>query len=192
MKKIVKKPILILLCAVIALSACLAGCTTNEPGFAVPLSDTTRSALELCTTPHKDSELNQIYRFMLDDNINGKKLNEKYEIQCLRKNDDGYTVIYNGNTRVLVLHFDSNGKWQQADKLHCLYRVIDTRGKFDALKTGDPVTKVQTADPTCYFPFLVDHESTDLKTDHYTEDGYHTTILYDENHQITSVTHEII
>lgn len=192
MKKIVRKPILILLCAVIALSACLVGCTSNVPNFSVPLSDATRSALELCTTARKDSDLTEIYRFMTDDNINAKKLNEKYEIQCLRKTDDGYSVIYKGNTRLLVLRFNDKGEWQKTDKLQSLYRVTDTRGKFDGLQTGDSVTKVQTADPTCFFPFLADPASTDLRSDHYTDDGYHTIVLYDENHNITSVKSEII
>lgn len=191
MKKTIQKPILLLLCAVIALSACLVGCTSNEPNFPVALSDTTRSAFELCAKGYKDSELEEIYHF-IESEKTAKKLNDKYEIQCLRKNDDGYTVLYVGNTRVLVLRFDKNGEWQSADKLHSLYRMTDTRGKFDALEPGDPVTKVQVIDPTCYFPFLADPESTDLKTDHYTDDGYHTTILYNDDATVASVTHEIM
>lgn len=192
MKQFVKKPIILLLCAVLALSACLVGCDKKEPNFPVAVSDTTRSALELCTTARKDGDLEKIYTFMLEDNQDAKKLNDKYEIQCLRKDDEGYDVIYTGNTRILVLRFDSNGKWQKKDKLHCLYRVVDTRGKFDVLKEGDPVTKVQTADPTAYFPFLVDPESTDLRTDHYTADGYHTRITYDNSHNIASVTYGVM
>lgn len=192
MKKTVKRPILILLCALIALSAVLVGCTSNEPNFPVALSDMNRSALELCTTAYKDSELEDIYKLMLDDDVTPKKLNEQYEIQCLRKDDDGYDVIYKGNTRVLVLRFDSDGAWQKADKLHSLYRVTDTRGKFDALQEGDPVTKVQSADPTCYFPFLVDPESKNLRTDHYTEDGYHTVILYNDDFTIASVNYGLM
>lgn len=191
MKKFVKKQILILLCAVIALSMCLVGCDEKEPNFPVALSDTTRSALELCTNPYKDSELEAIYQEMCGG-TSVKQLNDDYEIQCLRKTDDGYTVIYEGNTRVLVLRFDTEGQWQKADKLHSLYRVTDTRGKFDKLQKGDSVTKVQTADPTCYFPFLADPESTDLETDHYTGDGYHTHILYDADFNITSVTSEMM
>ena len=192
MKNFVKKPLLLLLCAVIALSACLAGCDHKEPRFPVAVSDTTRSALELCTDSRKDGELEQIYDFMLEEDQTPKKLNDKYEIQCLRKDDEGYDVIYTGNTRVLVLRFDTDGKWQKKDKLHCLYCVVDTRGKFDALKESDPVSKVQSADPTCYFPFLVDPESTDLRNDHYSADGYHTRILYDDSFNITSVTYGVM
>lgn len=193
MQKLLNKSLLLLLCAVIALSACLTGCQSNEPNFPVALSDTTRSAYELCTKGYKDAELEKIYQFMLDEkDPDAGKLHDKYEIQCLRKDDDGYAVNYIGNTRILVLRFNDKGKWQQRDRLHSLYRITDTRGKFDALKEGDHVSKVQTTDPTAYFPFLVDPSGADLRTDHYTQDGYHTVILYDNNYNITSVTYGLM
>lgn len=192
MQKLFNKSVLILLCAVMVLSACLTGCKSNVPNFPVPLSDTTRSAFELSTKGYKDTELEKIYQFMLDDDIDAKKLHEKFEIQCLRKEDDGYSVRYVGNTKLLVLRFDDKGNWEKTDRLHSLYRVTETRGKFDALKEGDDVAKVQTADPTCYFPFLADSSSAYLRTDHYTQDGYHTIILYDNSFHITSVTSELM
>ena len=193
MQKIIQKPILILLCAVMVLSACLTGCKSNEPNFPVALSDTTRSAFELCTKGYKDTELDKIYQFMLDDEkINAKKLHDKYEIQCLRKDDDGYAVYYIGNTRILLLRFDEKGEWVKRDRLHSMYRVTETRGKFDLLKEGDNVTKVQSTDPVAYFPFLVDPSGTDLRTDHYTGDGYHTVILYDDNYNISSINYGLI
>ncbi len=193
MQKLLNKSILVLLCTVIALTACLTGCQSNEPNFPVPLSDTTRSAYELCTKGYKDTELEKIYQFMLEEKTpNAKNLNEKYEIQCLRKDDDGYAVNYIGNTRILVLRFSDKGEWEKRDRLHSLYRITETRGKFDALKEGDNVTKVQTIDTTCYFPFLVDPSSTDLRTDHYTQDGYHTVILYDNSYNITSVSYGLM
>ena len=193
MQKIIQKPILILLCAVMVLSACLTGCKSNEPNFPVALSDTTRSALELCTKGYKDTELDKIYQFMLDDEkINAKKLHDKYEIQCLRKDDDGYAVYYIGNTRILLLRFNEKGEWVKRDRLHSMYRVTETRGKFDLLKEGDNVTKVQSTDPVAYFPFLVDPSGTDLRTDHYTGDGYHTVILYDDNYNISSINYGLI
>ena len=193
MQKIIQKSILILLCAVMVLSACLTGCKSNEPNFPVALSDTTRSAFELCTKGYKDTELDKIYQFMLDDEkINAKKLHDKYEIQCLRKDDDGYAVYYIGNTRILLLRFNEKGEWVKRDRLHSMYRVTETRGKFDALKEGDNVTKVQSTDPVAYFPFLVDPSGADLRTDHYTGDGYHTVILYDDNYNISSINYGLI
>ena len=193
MQKIIRKPILILLCAVMVLSACLTGCKSNEPNFPVALSDTTRSAFELCTKGYKDTELDKIYQFMLDDEkINAKKLHDKYEIQCLRKDDDGYAVYYIGNTRILLLRFNEKGEWVKRDRLHSMYRVTETRGKFDLLKEGDNVTKVQSTDPVAYFPFLVDPSGADLRTDHYTGDGYHTVILYDDNYNISSINYGLI
>lgn len=193
MQKLLNKSILVLLCAVIALSACLTGCQSNEPNFPVALSDTTRSAYELCAKPYKDTELEKIYQFMLEENDpNAKNLHDKYEIQCLRKDDDGYVVNYVGSSRILVLRFNDKGEWEKRDRLHSLYRITETRGMFDVLKEGDNVSKVQTTDPTCYFPFLAGPSSTDLRTDHYTQDGYHTVILYDNNHNITSVSYGLM
>ena len=193
MQKVINKSILVLLCAVIALSACLTGCKSTEPNFPVALSDTTRSAFELCIKAYKDTDLEKIYKFMLEEKEpSAKNLNDKYEIQCLRKDDDGYVVNYIGNTRILVLRFNDKGEWEKRDRLHSLYRITETRGKFDALKEGDQVSKVQTADPTTYFPFLVDPASTDLRTDHYTQDGYHTVILYDNSFKITSVSYGLM
>ena len=163
--KLFKTPIILLLCAVIAVSVCLTGCDEKEPNFPVGLSDTTRSAIELNTDVRKDSDLEKIYREMLDG-MTVKQLNDAYEIKCLRQDDDGYRVIYTGNTRALVLRFDNDANWIKADRLRSLYRIAPTRGKFDVLKKGDNVSKVQTADPTCFFPFLVDQSSDDLETNH--------------------------
>ena len=191
MKKM-KTPIILLLCAVIAVSVCLTGCgNQKEKNFPAALSDTTRSALELNTAAYKDSDLETIYQFM-KDGATVKQLNDSYEIECLRMDGDSYSVIYWGNHRVLVLHFDADGSWIPADKLHSIRRMVDTRGKFDKLKVGDSVKKVQTADPYCYFPFLIDPESTDLQTDHYSEDGYHTRITYDKDFNIASVDWELM
>ena len=190
MKKI-KTTIILILCAVIAISICLTGCDEKEPNFPVSLSDTTRSAIELNTDKLKDSDLESIYQEMLDG-MTVKQLNDAHEIRCLRKTDDGYRVIYTGNTRALVLRFDSDANWIKTDRLRTLYRIAPTRGKFDVLKAGDNVAKVQTADPTCYFPFLVDSSSDDLETNHYTEDGYHTCIKYDSDFNIVSVVSDLM
>lgn len=189
--KRIKTPIILLLCAVIAISVCLTGCDEKEPNFPVALSDTTRSAIELNTDVRKDSDIEMIYQEMLDG-MTVKQLNDSYEIRCLRKDNDGYRVIYTGNTRALVLRFDSEGNWIKTDRLRSLYRIAPTRGKFDVLKVGDNVSKVQTADPTCYFPFLVDSSSDDLETNHYTEDGYHTRITYDSDFNILSIDSELM
>lgn len=191
MKTILKNSMLLLLCAVLALSTLLTGCNANEPHFPVPLSDMTRSALELNTDGYTDAQLSEIYRFMCDDGT-VKSLNDKYAIRCLRKDDDGCRVIYWGQKKVLVLRFDNNGEWIQTDKLHSLYRLVGSRANFDQLSVGDPVIKVQQADYACFFPFLADKSSEELETNHYTEDGYHVTVLYDADFNITSVTYELM
>ena len=191
MKKALKKPILLILCAVAAASVLLTGCDEKPANFPVELSDTTRSAIELNTGGFRDGDLEAIYRFMLDG-ATVRQLNDKYEIDCLRKTDDGYQVLYWGTKKILALDFDSEGKWLEADRFHSLYRLIGSRLKLDQLKEGDNVLKVQQADPTAFFPFLADRDSDDLKTDHYSEDGYHTRILYDGDFNIKSVSYELM
>ena len=191
MKTNLIKPIALLLCAALALAVCLTGCGGSEPNFPVPLSDTTRSAIELNTESLKDADLEAIFTFMQEGN-SVTKLNDQYKICCLRKTDDGYSVLYWGTKNILVLRFDTDGKWIEADRLHSIYRMTGSRVKLDALKVGDNVVKVQQADATCYFPFLADKESTELETNHYTEDGYHTCIRYDADFNITSVTYELM
>ena len=186
-----KKTIVLLLVAVIALSACLCGCSKNAKGFPVPVSDSKRSALELCKTPRKDSDLEKIYNYVKEGHTT-EELNKKYAIECLRQVDDGYVVEYTGNDKLLVLNFDSDAKWVEKDKLLCMYRMSSTRGTFDKLKVGDSVTAVQKADPTAFFPFLVSDYSDILETRHYTEDGYLTKITYDADRKISAITNEIM
>ena len=192
MKTTFRKPVILLLALCIALSACLCACNNNIPkNFPVAVSVSDRSALELCTTLYKDSELEEIYAFMCEGN-DVKKLNDSYPIECLRQDEEEYRVLYGGNKRLLVLRFDAEGSWIKDDKLTCIYRVVDTRGKFDKLSVGDPVTKVQSSDPTCYFPFLVDKTSDRLVTYHYTEDGYCTKIQYDADFNISDISYTLM
>ncbi len=191
MKTTFRNSMLILLCAVVALSAMLVGCDQKEKNFPVAVSDTKRSALDLNNDARKDSDLEKIYDLMADG-ASVNQLNDKYEIKCLRKDGDTYRVIYWGNKRVLVLRFDQDGKWIKADKLRSYYTLSDSRGKYDSLKAGDTVEKVQTIDPTCYFAFLVDKTSDELYSDHYTEDGYYTHIEYDKDFNIVSISSQIM
>lgn len=191
MKRMIRKQLLLLLCAVIALSACLVGCQNNEPNFPVPLSDTSVSALKLNTIVRKDADMDKIYQMMVDG-ATVKKLNDKYEIKCLRKDEDGYRVIYYGTKTVLALRFDTDGNWIKTDRLHTFYTLADSSGKLTRLKEGDDVSEVQKADPSCYIPFLVDKTSDDLETRHYAADGYYTRILYDKDFKITSVTTQVM
>lgn len=191
MKKTFKIPMILLLCAAIALSVLLTGCDEKPANFPVAVSDTTRSAIELNTGGFRDADLEEMYRFMRDG-ATVNQLNDKYEIACLRKRDDGYQALYWGTKKMLVLNFDAEGNWIEADRLHSLFRLIGSRVKLDQLKAGDNVLKVQQADPTAYFPFLADKENGDLETNHYSEDGYHTRILYDKDFNITSVTYELM
>ncbi len=183
-------PIAVLLCMLTFLSVCLSGCSGTEKGFPVAVSDADRSMYELTEKKCKDSELFEIYEMM----ASGKELadvHKQYEVCCLRKDDEGYHVIYVGKNRVLVLYFDSEGNWIERDKLESLYYTTRTRGHFDKLQKGDPISKVQYADPYCFFPFLNERGDHPLESDHYTQDGYHTHITYDEDLNIRTIEYDI-
>ena len=187
MKKILS-PAAVLLCMVLLLLT-LSGCQ-NEKGFPIPVSDTTRSVFELSTKTYKDRELEEIYEKMThskDINL----LNSSYLVECLRKDDDGYRVIYVGKNKLLVLCFDPDGKWQERTKLESLYYASRTRSVFEKLHKGDPVSSVQYADPMGFYPFLLDREGCALESDHYSQDGYHTHITYDKDLKIVSIEHDV-
>ena len=194
MKKVFSKSVFLLLALCIACSAFLCACgdKTVPQNFPVAISPADRSALELCSTSRTNADLDKIYSFVNDSGNSINDLNKKYEIQCLRQDEDEYRIEYIGGNHILILRFDKDAKYIKDEKLNSLYRVTDTRGKFDKLKVGDPVSAVQTVDPTCFFPFLVDSSSTDLTTDHYTEDGYHTRITYDGDFNIASINYELM
>ena len=182
----------VLIAAVILLSCCLCGCDTTKPekGFPTAVSPIDRSYYELCKTRYKDTDLEQIYNLMVDKN-NMEKLNKKYPVECLRKDDDGYHIIYAGSKKILILRFDAQANFVEAPKLNSIYYVTKTRGYFDELQVGDPITKVQTIDPTCYFEFLLEGSTAPKESDHYTEDGYHTHIAYDNDLNISAINYDI-
>ena len=191
MTTLFRKPILYLLCALTLMSACLCGCTpANEKGFPVPVSDHNRSAFELTDKKHRDAELEEIYALMSErKDIN--ELNKQYAIECLRKDENGYRVIYVGKHYLLVLYFDSNAQWIEREKLQSFFLSCRSRAPFDEIQPGDPIAKVQTADATCYYPFLLDRGDYALESDHYTDDGYHTHITYNEDLTVKTIDTEI-
>ena len=180
----------IVIAAVILFSACLCGCSKTEKGFPIAVSPIERSFYELCATKYKDTDLEQIYKLMTDKN-DMEKLNKQYPVECLRKDGDGYHIIYVGAKKILVLRFDSNAEWQEMSKLDSIYYVTKSRGYFDDLAVGDPITKVQTVDPTCFFEFLLEGSDAPKISDHYTEDGYHTHITYDDDLNIATISYDV-
>lgn len=186
MNKVLCKPTALLLCVLILLSACLCGCQQNEKGFPVPVSTTQKSAFELNSGGYTDVQLSDIYDCMLEaKTIND--LHKKYAIKCLRKDEDGYHIIYTGVKRLLVLRFDSEGNWTDTDKLACIYTITSSRAAFDELEVGDSIELVQAVDPSCLYAFLSGDSDEPRCSDHYTEDGYHTHIEYDEDLDISEI-----
>ena len=186
MKKTTKKYICAVLTAVILISVCLCGCTVNEKGFPIPLSPVEKSVFEMCTNMHSDLELDEIYAYMAEEK-NIDSLNNKYEIQCLRKKGDGYQVMYVSTDRILIFDFDKNAVWIEKGRKESIRSLLNTVAQLDGIKEGDSVHVVQAVDHRSYIPFMARDEELPLESDHYTQDGYHVHIEYDAQHNVTSI-----
>ena len=186
MKKSINIRICIFLAAVVALSACLCGCTNNEKGFTIPVSPDNKSVFEMCTTMYNEVQLNEIYKAAIDTET-AEALDKKFPLQCLRKSDDGYQVMYAATNVMLILNYDKDGKFVEGSKKADLRRLVTSIAVFDELKVGDSVHLVQAIDHHSYIPFMAGVDGAELSSDHYSEDGYHTHIEYDGNHRITLI-----
>lgn len=188
---IIKRTAAAVLFALILLSACLCGCSpAPEKGFTIPVSPIDRSFYELCKKQYMDTELEQIYSLMVEEN-DMAKLDKSYPVECLRKDKDGYHIIYCGKRKILLLSFDQNAAFTEKPKLESIFFVTKTRGYFDELQPGDPIAKVQSIDPTGFYPFLIEGSDAPKVSEHFTEDGYHTTIAYDADLNIVSVDYDV-
>ncbi|MBQ6499130.1 MAG: hypothetical protein IJI48_04450 [Ruminococcus sp.] len=186
MKKSIDIRLSIILSAVIALSVCLCGCTNNEKGFTIPVSPDNKSVFEMCTTMYNEVNLNEIYNAAIETET-AEALDKKFPVQCLRKSDDGYQVMYASTNEMLILNFDKNAKFVEGSKKADLRRLVTSKAVFDELKVGDSVHLVQAIDHHSYIPFMAGVEGAELSSDHFSEDGYHTHIEYDSDHKITSI-----
>ena len=191
MKKSINIRLCIILSALIALSVCLCGCTNNEKGFTIPVSPLDKSAFEICTTMYNKVKLNEIYNAAIDAGT-AEDLDKKFPVQCLRKSGDGYQVIYASANDMLILNFDKDGKFVEDSKKADLRCLVASKAVFDELKVGDSVHLVQAVDHHSYIPFMAGVEGAELSSDHYSEDGYHTHIEYDSDHNITSLETTVI
>ena len=163
---IIKRTAAAVLFALILISACLCGCSpAPEKGFTIPVSPIDRSFYELCKKQYMDTELEQIYSLMVEEND-------------MAKLD-------------LLLSFDQNAAFTEKPKLESIFFVTKTRGYFDELQPGDPIAKVQSIDPTGFYPFLIEGSDAPKVSEHFTEDGYHTTIAYDADLNIMSVDYDV-
>ncbi len=192
MKRSFRRTAALLLSALILLSACLCGCQQEEKvkNFPVALSKTDRSALELCEVYYTDEELDAIYDCAAEEGT-ASHLNDSYEIDCLRRDEEGCHVIYTGQKKVLVLYFDQQGKWIEQEKKACLIKMLGTAADLKKVKVGSDISVVQKADKNAFYPFL---ENADLPrvSRHYSEDGYVTVIAYDDSNAVVSIDREIM
>lgn len=156
------------------LFACKGGDTVEH------LSDPEINITELITIRYSNEQLEKIKAF--DGNID--ELNVKYPIQCLRKIDDNYNVLFLSEDKILLVVYNEDGV-----RLFCyIYNLSKEAAAFEYINIGDPIEKVQKIDPFGEFLFLyagrndIPHNST-----HYTNDGFFIQISYDENNVVTSI-----
>ena len=192
MKKKINISVCLLLTALVLLSACLSGCgQKNEKGFTIPVSAEEKSVFELSTTMYNEATLTEIYNTAVEsDGV--EALDKKFPLECLRKDEDGYRVMYVSSNEILVLEYDADAKLIKKDKKEALRRLIKSVAMLDYLKIGDSVHVVQAVDQRCFIPFMAGVEGASLMSDHYSEDGYHTRIEYDDQHRIKSIDTTVI
>ena len=130
--------------------------------------------------------INTTYAYMAEEK-NIDSLNNKYEIQCLRKKGDGYQVMYVSTDRILIFDFDKNAVWIEKGRKESIRSLLNTVAQLDGIKEGDSVHVVQAVDHRSYIPFMARDEELPLESDHYTQDGYHVHIEYDAQHNVTSI-----
>ena len=118
-----------------------------------------------------------------------QQLSEVAFLVCFLHNLHQQVILRTG--QILLLSFDQNAAFTEKPKLESIFFVTKTRGYFDELQPGDPITKVQSIDPTGFYPFLIEGSDAPKVSEHFTEDGYHTTVTYDADLNIMSVDYDV-
>lgn len=144
------------------------------------LSDPEVNITELITVRYSNEQLEQIRIF--DGNIN--ELNDKYPIQCLRRVDAAYSIVFLSEERILMAIYDDRG-----NKLFCnIFNLSKEVAAFEHINIGDTIEKVKNVDPLGEYLFLyTGRNDIPHNSKHYTSDGFCIQISYDENNVVTSI-----
>lgn len=134
---------------------------------------------------YDDWELQKVVEF--EGNID--QLNDKYPIECIRKNNPGYRVSYPGNDKVAVILYDNSGKKISG----VIYNTERSKSDFGALIKGESLDEVLKTDPDGEYLFLYTGKNdTPKASSHYTNDGYLISIEYDDFNTVISISEELI
>lgn len=163
----------------------LCSCCKEENSIKIELSPHDAALNDLASVIYCDDELTKISQF--NGTIN--ELNSKYPIECVRKKGCYYRVSYRGNSCIAVITFDGEGNML----IGKVYSISKLKSDFDDLSKGQTLDSVLAIDPDGEYLFLYTGRNDFPKTSsHYTKDGYLITILYDDDHTISSIIEELI
>ncbi len=185
MKKIL---ILLLITGMLILFACssderkIVGISTESEFEWKQLIDSDRKLEDIVTKCYSDDELNDIKKF--SGTIN--ELNIQFPIECIREDLYVYRISYMGESKVVMLTFDKQGKKCAGN----IYILKNTKEDFENIKIGDKLESIKAFEPDGDYPFLY-YNSAEIEkvSTHCSKDGYFITIQYEPS---TDYSHYVV
>lgn len=169
----------------IILMLLLCSCSQKETDTKIEISPSDKSIIKLASKIYDEQQLSNIAKF--GGSLN--ELNDKYPIECLRKNVNIYRASFLGNDIIAVVAFNNSGKFLFGKT----YAVQLSKSDFNEMKKGQSLEDVMATDPNGEYLFLyTGRNDTPRSSSHYTKDGYLITVEYDESNIITNITEELI
>ena len=154
-------------------------------GEKMKISDPQKNVLELLTDEYSEEQLDNIDSFA----NNFDALNDEFPVQCIRKNESGYQVIYRSTHSILIVYFDLNYNKTFSRKFSALMR----KSEFDVISIGQSIDEVRDFDSNGDYLFLYTGRADFPKiSSHYTSDGYLIEITYDDAYRVTNINSQLV
>ena len=168
-----KKKIVFIIVVVVAvqmLTSCLlkGGFDLNSVEF-----NENKNILEIVTTVYDESQLNDISSLRCTIN----ELNNRFPVECIRKDFNHYRVSYAGKNMFVVIHFDEDGKWLMTHT----YKANLSLSDYKTIKKGQTLAEVIEIDPEGDYIFLYTGRNDCPISTHISVDGYLIQIIFDSN-----------
>lgn len=165
---------------VIVLLFAFCSCTKGDGEMNIIESPSNANLIDIVTKTYNDSQLFDIVKF--DGTIN--ELNSRYPVECVRKINHLYQILYLGDSTVAIMTYDNLGNKVSGK----LYDAKLKKSDYEDLTNGMSINEVKMIDPNGEFLFLYSgrNDSPKIST-HYTSDGYLIIIEYDEKNIIKNI-----
>ena len=134
--------------------------------------------------PYSDEQLERINQenALRRDSISD--LEKTCDVQYVDKDSPDRIAVVTGETQVLVIHFNEDGKMQSQE----MRPVSPASAEFEALSAKDPINSVMEIDSNAQYGFLFSGRNDSPRLSyHYTRDGYCIEITYDDNYEIANI-----